>query len=164
MRRFLILATLLLNSCLPSVITPAYSTEGAASTGSFTFTTSGALMRQLSGTGYTTVLSEPSTGITLNLGVNEGMTPCVVSFAFARELRVASYVSFVPDSIPTELSFSSVLYCDGHAWTLPDASGTLEVTRADRRLAGQFAVRLTSERDGSVVVVRGRFNLRNPRG
>ena len=161
MKRYLAVVALLLASCLPSVLTPAYSPEGAASTGSFALQVSGALTRSLSGVGYTTDLGEPRRGITISLGVNEGIAPCVLSMAFIRELRVTSYASFVPGSSPGERSFSNALYCGGDGWTLADSSGTLNVTRADKRIVGQFALRLSSELDGSVVV-RGRFNLENP--
>lgn len=163
MKRLILLLAVLLSSCLPSVTTPAYSFEGAASTGQFTLQIGGAIARNLTGVGYTTDLSDPSTGITISMGVNEGMLPCVLSFAFDRQLQVANYTSFVEGSRPTELSFSNALYCNGDAWTIADASGTLSVTRADERLVGQFSLRLTSERDGSVVAVQGRFNLANPR-
>lgn len=164
MKRLLTLLAVLLSSCLPLVATPAYSPEGAASTGQFTLRVSGAIARNLSGVGYTTDLSAPSTGITVSMGVNEGMLPCVLSLAFDRELRVATYTSFVEGSRPGELSFSNALYCNGDAWTIADASGTLNVTQAEARIVGQFSLRLTSERDGSVVMVQGSFNLENPRG
>ncbi len=163
MKRYFVLVILLLSSCLPSVATPAYSVEGAASTGSFTFTTRGAVVRQLSGAAYTTELGEPSTGITINMGVNEGTTPCVVSLAFVRELQVATYMSFVPGSSPGELSFSSALNCAGDAWTVADRSGTLSVTQADERLVGQVTLRLVSDHGGGEVTVQGRFNLENPK-
>lgn len=163
MRRYFLLVALLLSSCLPNVVTPAYSAEGASSTGSFTLTIRGAVARQLSGTAYTTELGAPSSGVTINMGVNEGVSPCVVSLAFLRALRVATYSSFVDGTRPTELSFSSALNCAGEAWTVADGSGRLEVNRADERLVGRFSLLLISEELGNRVQVLGRFNLVNPR-
>lgn len=162
MRRCFALFALLLAACAPSVATPAYSAEGAATTGTFAFAANGGVVRQLSGTAYTTVYGEPSTGFALSMGVNEGTAACVVSLAFVRPLQIATYRSFVPGSSPTTLSFSSALNCAGGAWTAADASGRLEVMRADGRLVGRFDLLLTSAERGDRTRVRGRFDVANP--
>ena len=140
MNRSFVLFALLLAACAPTVATPAYSSEGAATTGTFSLAANGGVVRQLSGEAYTTVPDEPGSGLTLSMGVNEGGVACVVSLAFARELQVATYRSFVPGAAPNSLSFSSALNCAGGAWTVADPSGRLEVTQADGRLVGRFDV------------------------
>lgn len=164
MRRTVALLTLLLAACAPTVATPAYSTEGAATTGTFAFSAGGGVVRQLRGEAYTTVYGEPSTGLAISMGVNEGGAACVVSLAFVRALQVATYRNFVEGTVPSSLSFSSALNCAGGAWTVADPSGRLEVTRADARLAGRFDLLLTSEGRGDSVRVRGRFDVANPNG
>ena len=162
MKRYFVLFALFLAACAPTVATPAYSSEGAATTGTFSLAANGGVVRQLSGEAYTTVPDEPGSGLTLSMGVNEGGVACVVSLAFARELQVATYWSFVPNSAPNSLTFSSALHCAGGAWTVADASGRLEVTQAGVRLAGRFDLLLTSPGRGDVTRVRGRFEVANP--
>ena len=162
MKRYFVFFTLLLAACAPTVATPAYSSEGAATTGTFSLAANGGVVRQLSGEAYTTVPDEPGSGLTLSMGVNEGGVACVVSLAFVRELQVATYRSFVAGSEPNSLSFSSALNCAGGAWTVADPSGRLEVTQADGRLVGRFDLLLTSPGRGDVTRVRGRFDVANP--
>lgn len=162
MKRYLAFFALVLTACAPTVATPAYSSEGAATTGTFSFAANGGVVRQLGGEAYTTVPDEPGSGLTLSMGVNEGGTACVVSLAFVRPLQVATYRSFVPGGVPNSLSFSSALDCAGDAWTVADPSGRLEVTEAGGRLVGRFDLLLTSAERGDRVRVRGRFDVANP--
>lgn len=162
--RFTVLALTLgmLCACAPQFSAAAYSTEGAASLGTFRLHLVGRIQKNFRGDAFTTTPASPGIGVAINMGQQNDTGVCALSVAMDKPLQKGVYTGFMRGDLKTEQRFAAALDCNAARYTLAGHGGKVTITEADDRLRGFFDIPLQDSEGDEVIRAWGSFRLDNP--